>query len=198
MRIRRICAIVALPVLAGLWGLPAQAASFSPKSHFSLSTYKVTANPKVTYNVSQAAGQENISKVTIVVPAGFKLPGDAAIKNGEILGSGQIKIATQPACTAASEGTFNASLTEKDRTPKQKSHGVKAVWLLDLSFTQIELDLYGSLAAGWKVKANVPSSQATCPPFSFRTGMMRLPYPAITSRELSVDPSSTTITSVWG
>src|SRR2546423_14070857 len=137
MLIRRISAIVTLTALAGAWALPAEAASFSPKGHFSLSTYKVTANPKVTYNVSQAAGQENISKVTIVVAAGFELPGDGAIKNGETLGSGQIKIATQPSCTAASEGTFNASLTEKDRTPQQKSHGVKAVWLLDLSFTQI-------------------------------------------------------------
>src|SRR5205807_7294950 len=111
---------------------------------------------------------ENIKGVTIVVPAGFSLPGDAAVQNGETLGSGQIKIATEPACSTGSEGTFNASLTEKDRTSAQKSSGVKAVWILDLSFTQIELDVYGSVSSGWKIKANVPSSPATCPPFTFK------------------------------
>src|SRR5207302_10956295 len=77
-------------------------------------------------------------------------------------------ITSGPACSTSSQQTFNATLKEKDRTSAQKSKGVKAVWVLDLQFTTINLEVYGSTAKGWKVKASVPSTPATCPPFTFK------------------------------
>ena len=44
-----------------------------------------------------------------------------------------------------------------------------------------------------------PASNAEAwPPFSFRTGRIRSPKAAITSRDSSVEPSSTTITETAG
>jgi hypothetical protein len=128
----------------------------------------VNANPKVTVEVSQDAGEESIDGVTFTIPAGFKLPGDAAIKNGETLGQGKIQIAIAPACNKASQQTLNATVKERDRTAAEKSKGVKAVWVFNIQTVNQNVDLLisGSAAKGWTIKGKVPANSQTCPPFS--------------------------------
>ena len=164
-----------LPVIvaAGL-GLgvvvPAQAnPDFSPTVKFKPSSTLVRANPKITVTVSQDSGEDSLKSIEFDIPRGFKLVGDAAIQDGEKLGQGNIKVALQFfGCSEQAQAQFDASINEKDRTQDDISKGVKAVWQVDLQFTQIDLRVYGSTASGWKLKADIPeeSTQATCPPFT--------------------------------
>jgi hypothetical protein len=164
-----------LPVIlaAGL-GLgvlvPVQAGNFSPSSRFSLTSTKINANPKINITVSQDSGEDSLKSIEFDIPKGFRLPGDAAIKDGEKLGQGSIKVAFQFfGCSEQAQGNFNATITERDRTQDEISKGIKAVWVVDLQFAQIDLLIYGSRLAGWQLKANIPeeSTQATCAPFKF-------------------------------
>jgi hypothetical protein len=149
--------------------VPAQAnPDFSPTVSFKPSSTLTRANPKITVTVAQDAGEDSLKSIEFDIPKGFKLPGDAAIQDGEELGQGNIKVALQfLGCSEQGQGQFNAMITERDRKQDEISQGVKAVWVVDLQFTQIDLKVYGSKLTGWQLKANIPeeSTQATCPPF---------------------------------
>jgi hypothetical protein len=151
--------------------VPAQAnPDFTPTVKFSLSSTKTKANPKVNVTVAQDSGEDQLKSIEFDLPRGFKLPGDAAIKNGEELGSGTIKVALQfLGCSPQGQATFDATISERDRKADEISKGVKEVWKVDLGFTTIDLLIYGSRTAGWQLKADIPSqaSQAACPPFQF-------------------------------
>ena len=168
MRKRFVIAAVTAAAVLLLNALPAHAANFSPTISFALSSKKVKANPALTVKVAQDAEEETIAKILLKIPAGFKLPSDAAIEDNELLGTGVIKIATEPLCNEASQATVNVNIREQDRTDAQKSKGVVAVWVVDLRpVTTIELLLKGSVANGWKLIGKVPQNNGTCPPFSF-------------------------------
>jgi hypothetical protein len=169
MRTVRRFAVALAGALAVGAVVPAHAGDFTPTTKFDLSSTKVKANPKVNVTVSQDAGEENISSVSFYIPAGFRLPTDAAVDNGEVLGTGQITIALQFLnCDPDAPATFGATISERDRTQNEIAQGIKAVWVVDLSFTQIDLDVYGSTKAGWQLKGEVPqsASEFTCPPFT--------------------------------
>ena len=169
-RLRVIPVVAVAAVGLGVF-VPAQAnPDFSPSVHFALSKTKVKANPKINITVSQDPNEDSLKSIEFDIPRGFQLPSDAAIKDGEKLGQGNIKVAFQFfGCSQQAQGNFNASITERDRKQDEISQGVKAVWVVDLQFAQIDLKIYGSRTRGWKLKAAIPpeSTQATCPPFTF-------------------------------
>jgi hypothetical protein len=172
--VKKLCAVL----LALLFALPgiAGAADFSPKIGSKLSSRKVKKNTAMMVHVEQDEGEEELAHVTLGIPAGFKIPKDAQIENGDVLGSGEIFIEAGPACSPGPEGGIPAStqlnlpatLEELDRTDEEADAGVWAVWVLDIQgVTKINLVITGSPRRGFKLDGDIPPNNYTCPPFVF-------------------------------
>lgn len=173
MKKTRILALGALLLSLGMV-TQAMAGDFSPKVKFVLSNRHIKANPELKIHVEQDAGEEELAHVTLRVPAGFKLPTDAKLPDGDALGSGEIHIDAGPGCRpeapnpAKAPLTVPATLTEQDRTDEQADRGVRDVWLLDISgVTQIPLEITGTPSTGFKLDGIIAKNDQTCPPFSF-------------------------------
>jgi hypothetical protein len=163
----RVPATAIVAVLVLLVAVPARAADFTPTASFALSLKKVNANPTLTVNVHQDKGEEKLSKVSITVPHGFRIPRDAAITDGEKLGAGTISVALAPACSTSAQ--VNVSIVERDRTTAERNAGVVAVWVVDLKpVTTIDLKWKGNVTNGWTAKGAIPQNDAYCPPFTFK------------------------------
>lgn len=168
----RILSIGTTALVAFGLAFPAVAADFSPETKFTLKPRKVKANPEVTVKVAQDEGEEELAHVELTVPAGFGLPGDGAIDDGEVLGEGEIVIDAGPRCGGFPAGsvpfTVPVEIIERDRTQDEIAAGVKAVWVVDLRpVTTIDLLITGSRRKGWTLAGDIPQNGATCPPFSF-------------------------------
>ena len=145
---------------------------------FSLSDTRVKANPQMKLTVEQDNNEEELATVVLKIPAGFKLPTDAAVPNNDQLGSGTINIHGGPGCRpgapqdADAPITAPATINERDRTDEQQDLGVYAVWLLDISgVTNVPLVITGSRAAGWTLTGEIAPNDNTCPPFSFEVNI---------------------------
>jgi len=166
-------AVIAVAVPFVLGAVASHAAEFSPSLKFSLSPKKVKANSELRIEVGQDNGEEELGHVTLKIPAGFKLPGDAAIEDGDQLGEAQLAIDVGPRCAGqtpvSGEAPFNdRPIFEQDRTDEQADRGVKAVWVVDLQpVTSIPLEVTGSTKKGWKLDGDIPANQFTCPPLVF-------------------------------
>ncbi len=164
MRPRMLALGVAAVIL--VLAVPAWAANFTPTATFALSTKLVNANPTLTVGVKQDQGEEELAKVILAIPHGFKLPPDSAIDDGEKLGQGSITIALAPACSTTE--TVNVNIVERNRTQAEKNAGVYAVWVVDLHpVTTIDLKIKGNPTNGWKATGAIAPNDATCPPFQF-------------------------------
>ena len=169
--IRKISALLLALPLAVIGS--ASAADFTPEMGFGLTPTKVKANPELTIHLEQDDGEEELGHVTLKIPAGFKLPADAAIDNGATLGSADLAIDAGPGCAGAGPATAPATfpdrrLFEQDRTDEQSDRGVKAVWVVDLQpVTTIPLEVTGSTKKGWKLDGDIPANQFTCPALVF-------------------------------
>lgn len=167
----RLAVVVAAAVVATAFSYHAGAANFSPTTAFSLSNRKAGANPKLAVRVAQDKGEEEIAKVLLKIPAGFSVPSDAAVRNGEQLGEGEIEITVGPECAGAVGSmpyTTDVKIVERDRTSQEKAQGVYSVWVVDLRpVTTIDLLIKGATARGWELAGTVPQNSLTCAPFSF-------------------------------
>lgn len=199
MRSRRKLVLAFVASLVLLAADPALAAPFTPTTGFALSNRNVNANPTLTLNVKQEAGEEELDRVVLVLPAGFKIPLDAAIDDGETLGAGQIKIAAEPLCTTASQATVDADIIERDRTQVEKDAGFKAIWVVDIRpVATIAIKWKGGPAIGWRGFGDIPKNDQTCPPFQFRAVIRK------TSSETNTkilrnpaDPGTYTLKAMW-
>jgi hypothetical protein len=167
MRLKIVGAIAVILSLA----LPARAADFTPETSFRLRPAKVNRYAALTIRVAQEAGEEELASVKLSIPAGFRLPRDTQISQGEELGDGIITISTGPNCPEGS-GTLATDvpvrIVERDRTNEQATSGVHAVWRVDIqTVTRIDLEIRGSAKKGWTLAGPVPGNDLTCPPFAF-------------------------------
>jgi hypothetical protein len=172
--VKRLSAV--LMVLTFLLQGMATAADFSPKIASKLSTRKVKKNAAMMVHVEQDAGEEELAHVTLGIPAGFRIPRDRQVDDGDVLGSGEIFIEAGPACSPGPEGEIPAStqvnlpatLVEADRSDEEADAGVWAVWVLDIQgVTKINLVVTGSPRRGFKLDGDIPPNNYTCPPFEF-------------------------------
>lgn len=167
-------------VITGLFLVPVGAGAaaegdFSPTLKFALSDTRVRANPQMTIQVAQEDGEEELGHVTLKIPAGFNIPPDAKVPDGDQLGSGTINIAAGPGCrpgapvgSAKAPLQAPATLREEDRTDEQADSGIRAVWILDISgVTNVPLEVRGSKATGFTFDGDIAPNDNTCPPFSF-------------------------------
>ncbi|MDQ4095274.1 MAG: hypothetical protein M3174_03585 [Actinomycetota bacterium] len=169
--IRKVLVIsLALPLALAA---SASAGDFSPKMRFGLKPAKVNKNPELSIFVEQNQGEEELGHVVLQVPAGFKLPKDKQIEDGDKIGTADLEIASGPGCANAGPGTAPATfpmrdIYEQDRTDEQSDRGVKAVWVVDLRpVTTIPLEIKGSPRKGYKLEGDIPANQFTCPPLVF-------------------------------
>ena len=172
MRLNKKLLTLSLALPLALVG-SATAADFSPTMQFGLSPAKVKANPELTIDLEQDTGEEELDSVTLTIPAGFKLPKDAQIDNGDLLGSADLSINAGPGCGSAVPGSAPATfpdrqIKEQDVTDEQADRGVIAVWVVDLQpVTSIPLEVTGSPRKGYKLDGKIPANQFTCPPLVF-------------------------------
>ena len=164
-------ALTALFLIAGQAALAQD--PFDVAVSFELSDTKVLANPAINIHIEQPAGQPEMGHVTLVIPKGFKIPGDAKIEDGDELGSADLSIDAGPGCAGYpppnAPATFpDRQIVERDRTDEQADRGVKAVWVVDLQpVTTIPLEVTGSKKKGWKLDGDIPANDYTCPPIVF-------------------------------
>ena len=172
MKLLRKVAVSALALPLAL-AATASAGNFTPKMNFKLSPAKVKSNAKLFIKVAQDQGEEELGHVTLKIPAGFKLPPDRKIKDGDQLGSADLEIGAGPGCAGAGAGVAPAtfpdrSIIEQDRSDEQADRGVKAVWVVNLRpVTTINLEVTGNARRGWKLDGDIPANQFTCPPLLF-------------------------------
>src|SRR5688500_18112873 len=57
--------------------------AFDVNVSFELTDTKVGANPGIKIHIDQPAGQPEMGHVTLRIPKGFKIPGDAAFADGD-------------------------------------------------------------------------------------------------------------------
>ncbi len=155
----------------------AAAGDFSPKLRFSLSEKRVKGNPQLKVHVEQDDGEEELQRVELKIPKGFKLPTDARVPDGDALGQGGITIEAGPGCNPdappGSDGAKApisppATLVERDRTDDQENRGVRAVWFLNISgVTSITLEIVGTPRTGFTIAGDIPSNPNTCPALTF-------------------------------
>jgi hypothetical protein len=166
-------AAIALAVPLAISATASGAADFSPSLKFRLKPAKVKKNSALRIQVGQDNGEEELGHVTLRVPAGFKLPGDRAIEDGDQLGAADLAIDVGPRCAGAGPVSAPAPfedrpIVEQDRSDEQADRGVKAVWVVDLQpVTSIPLEVTGSARKGWKLDGDIPANQFTCPPLRF-------------------------------
>lgn len=163
---------LALALVSGviLLGLVAEAgaADFSPTIEFTLGESKANVNSTFRTIVKQDAGEEELASVELKVPAGFSLPTDQQLTNGERLGGGTIIIAAGACPSAGAPGTVPVNIVERDRTSSEIASDVVAVYVVDLRpVTTIDLKVSGSAQNGWSLVGAIPANPATCPPFTF-------------------------------
>jgi hypothetical protein len=163
---------LALALVSGviLLGLVAEAgaADFSPTIEFTLGDSKANVNSTFRTIVKQESGEEELASVELKVPAGFSLPTDQQLTNGERLGGGTIIIAAGACPAAGAPGTVPVNIIERDRTTSESASGVVAVYVVDLRpVTTIDLKVSGSAQNGWTLVGAIPANAATCPPFTF-------------------------------
>lgn len=169
MRVRRILMTVAAATIAA--PSLSSAGTLTPATKFTLSSVKALANPRLTVRVAQDRGEEELARVLLRIPAGFSIPTDAAVRDGEQIGAGSIEIAFGPECAGAA-GSYpyktGVKILERDRTAQERSQGIVAVWVVDLRpVTSIDLLVRGSKLRGWTLTGTVPQNSLTCPPFVF-------------------------------
>ncbi len=172
MKIAKLTAVVAALIV-----IASQAAfgqePFDVTVSFELSDTKAAANPAIKIHIEQPAGQPEMGHVKLVIPKGFKLPGDAKIEDGDVIGTADLSIDVGPACSGRPGPNFPATfpdrrIVERDRTDEQADRGVKAVWVVDLQpVTTIPLEVTGSKRRGWKLDGDIPANDNTCPPIVF-------------------------------
>ena len=174
MKRTKFLAVSALTLVLAMVGSASAQGDFSPEMTFSLSDTRVRANPQMTITVAQDNNEEELGTVTLKIPAGFKLPPDAAVPNDDQLGSGTINIHAGPGCRAGAPPDVDAPITapatlkETDRTDEQQDSGIYAAWVLDISgVTKVPLVITGSKAVGWTIYGEIAPNDNTCPPFSF-------------------------------
>jgi hypothetical protein len=173
MRNKMRLAAIAIAVPLAISATVSSAADFSPSLKFSLKPKKVKKNSELRIQVGQNAGEEELGHVTLKIPAGFKVPGDKAIEDGDQLGVADLAIDAGPGCAGAGPVTAPATfpdreIVEQDRSDEQADRGVKAVWVVDLQpVTTIPLEVTGSVRKGWKLDGDIPANQFTCPPLTF-------------------------------
>ena len=161
---------IALPLAMG--ATASSAGDFSPTLRFKVTPAKVKKNPELSIKLAQDTGEEELGHVTLRIPAGFSLPGDAKIENNDQLGSADLSIDAGPRCNGqvgSAPAMFpDRPINEQDRTDDQADRGVKAVWVVDLKpVTTIPLEITGSVRKGWKLDGDIPANQFTCPPLVF-------------------------------
>jgi hypothetical protein len=182
MRILRLAMVTTLLSSSMLWGT-ARAGDFSPAISFALCTADSTTdctadqtvahNPQVRVHVEQDTGEDTLAHIQIRVPAGFKLPTDKKLADGDQVGTADITIDAGPRCAGggpvSAPATFTGkSISEQDRTDAQIAKHIKDVWILDLQpVATIELDIYGSKLHGYRIEGDIPANDFTCPPFTF-------------------------------
>ncbi|MDQ4144717.1 MAG: hypothetical protein M3198_13430 [Actinomycetota bacterium] len=172
MRVIKKLLVVALALPLALVG-SASAGDFSPVMKFGLKPAKVNKNPELSIFVEQDAGEEELGHVTLKIPAGFKLPTDKQIEDGDKIGTADLQIESGPKCAGAGPASAPATfpmrnIVERDRTDEQADRGVKAVWVVDLQpVTTIPLEIKGSPRRGYKLDGDIPANQFTCPPLVF-------------------------------
>jgi hypothetical protein len=175
MRAVKKLSVVLVTLLFVLPGIAA-AADFSPKISSKLSTRKVKKTTAMKVHVEQDEGEEELAHVTLGIPRGFRIPKDAQVEDGDVLGSGEIFIEAGPACSPGPEGAIPvsgqvnlpATLEEMDRTDEEADAGVWAVWVLDIQgVTRINLTITGGPRRGFKLDGDIPPNNFTCPPFVF-------------------------------
>ena len=168
----KLLTATALTAALALPATVAGAADFSPTISFELSDTKIGANPELNMTVEQEEGEEELARVELKLPKGFKLPKDALIPNGTRLGTANIVIDAGPRCNGQA-GSAPATLSdrpilEQDRTDAQADSGVVAVWVVDIRpVTSIPLEITGGRRKGWTLAGDIPPNQFTCPPFTF-------------------------------
>lgn len=172
MRVCKKLLVLSLALPLALVG-SASAGDFSPVMKFGLKPAKINKNPEFTIFVEQNAGEEELGHVTLQIPAGFKLPVDKKIEEGDKIGTADLEIESGPKCADAGPASAPAmfpmkDIVEKDRTEEQADRGVKAVWVVDLQpVTTIPLEIKGSPRKGYKLDGDIPANQFTCPPLVF-------------------------------
>lgn len=172
MKITKLAAALTALLLVGSQAAIAQE-PFDVNVSFELSDTKIGANPAIKIHIDQPAGQPEMGHVTLRIPKGFKLPGDAKMTDGDQVGTADLSIDVGPACSGSGPGTVPAQfpdrqIIERDRTDEQTDRGVKAVWVVDLQpVTTIPLEVTGSKKKGWKLDGDIPANDHTCPPIVF-------------------------------
>jgi hypothetical protein len=181
---RLIAAAIALFALTGAGGAYAgeiRAGEFSPTANYELCTadsgdectpeYYRSSEVQFRVQLAQDDGEEELDHITLKVPAGFGLPKDKQLEDGEKLGDAHIEIAGGPGCAGA-EGTqplsIDGTFRERDRTAKEIKKGFRVVFRLDLSpIPPIDLKVRGNKKKGYRVETEIPKDDPTCPPFKF-------------------------------
>ncbi|HWL65037.1 MAG TPA: hypothetical protein VNP73_03600 [Actinomycetota bacterium] len=167
--IKLIAVTGAMLLVAGI----AWAQTFDVTVSFELTDTKALAQTGINIHIEQPAGQPEMGHVTLTIPRGFKVPGDAKMADGDQVGTADLSIDVGPACSGAGPGTAPAQfpdrvIVERDRTDEQADRGVKAVWVVDLQpVTTIPLEITGSKKKGWKLDGDIPANDHTCPPIVF-------------------------------
>src|SRR5687767_8996971 len=95
---RLVVAALTLAIDVPAFALHASAADFSTELSFDLLDTRIKANPQMTLTLAQENGEEELGHVTLKIPAGFRLPSDAAVPNEDQIGAGEINIAAGPGC----------------------------------------------------------------------------------------------------
>jgi hypothetical protein len=169
---RRATILLATILAVGLAAQAALAVAFSPTANFTLSPRKTRANAQLRVKVAQNRGEEELARVRLSSPAGFKLATDRQLQNGEKLGDGEITIDAGPRCSGqapiSGPVVVPVNIVERNVTSRERSRGVKAVYVVDLRpVTTIDLLVKGSPRRGWVLEGNIPANGNTCPPFTF-------------------------------
>jgi hypothetical protein len=185
MRLRTVLLAASAAVLAAGLAAPGLASgAFAPTVRFAPGSLKAGANPKVDFRIAQQAGEEPVSKVTFLMPRGFRFPSDAALADGEILGSGQFTTAMAPLCSASMQQSFDSVAKERDRTQEDIQQGVWDVWVVDLGVAHVDLVFTRLPKGDWRAVAVVPTNPLVCPPDVLAASLNRV--------------SSGSHTAIWG
>ena len=166
----------------------AVAGNFSPTAKFTLSTRKIKANPGVTISIVQEKGEEKMFVVKLTVPKGFNIASDSQIASGEVLGSGFINVAAAPLCEKT-PANIPIRILERDRTPTEASQGIKAVWLIDLTYRQLQLFVRGTPTTGHTLSTEIPPVAAVCAPITFNATIT--PTSSVSRAKIFTNPSAT-------
>jgi hypothetical protein len=148
-------------------------AAFRPSIAFSPASRVAGSNPRLDVKITQPAGDEPISDVTFYMSRDFRFPPDAAIADGETLGSGRFTTAIGPVCQQSLQQTFDSTARERDRTQQEIQQGVWTVWVIDLGAVKVDLVITRLPDGSWRSVAQVPTSPAVCPPATLTASLQQ-------------------------